>query len=53
MQKFYSKISCAKFHCPSGITWPGLTFKAIYNYTYKNKSAFNNFLYTSNLYPNQ
>ena len=36
----------------SGITWPGLTFKAIYNYTYKAKSAFNNFLYTSNWYPN-
>ena len=35
-----------------GITWPGLTFKAIYNYTYKSKSAFNNFLYTSNWYPN-
>ena len=35
-----------------GQTYPRLTFKAIYNYTYKAKSAFNNFLYSSNWYPN-
>ena len=35
-----------------GTTWPGITFKSIFNYTYKSKSAFTNILYTSNWYPN-
>ena len=35
-----------------GTTWPGITFKSIFNYTYKSKSAFTNILYSSNWYPN-
>lgn len=35
-----------------GTTWPGITFKSIFNYTYKSKSSFTNILYTSNWYPN-
>ena len=34
-----------------GITFPSLSFKAIFNYTHKNKSAFT-FLNTSNWIPN-
>ena len=36
----------------SGTTWPGITFKSIFNYTYKSKSAFTNILYSSNWYLN-